>query len=88
MTPQEAQAARTAGFTSILLNKYLSGHWRGRGSVADILRTWSGTTPGRLEREAVLEMEPSGLFLEPGILSKGQKEAGTALLKLQRLDPK
>ena len=51
-------------------------------------RTWSGTTLGRLEREAVLEMEPSGLFLEPGILSKGQKEAGTALLKLQRLDPK
>ena len=52
-------------------------------------RTWSGTTPGRLAREAtVLEMEPSGLFLEPGILSMGQKEAGTALLKLQRPDPK
>ena len=51
-------------------------------------RTWSGTTLGRLEREeAILEMEPSGLFLEPGILSKGQKEAGTALLKLQRFDP-
>ena len=37
MIPQEAQAARTAGFTLILLNKYLSSHWRGRGSVADIL---------------------------------------------------
>lgn len=37
MIPQEAQVARTARFTSILLNKYLSGHWRGRGPVADIL---------------------------------------------------
>jgi hypothetical protein len=34
-------------------------------------------TPGRLGRvEPVLEMVPSGLFLEPGILSEQRKELG------------
>lgn len=35
---------------------------------------WSGATLERPEREGtVLEMEPSGLFLEPGILSKKEE---------------
>lgn len=38
---------------------------------------WSGTTPGRPGREeTVLESEPSGLFLEPGILSKEENRSG------------
>lgn len=50
---------------------------------------WSGTTLGWLGREeAVLQMEPSGLFLEPGILSKEENKVRECLTKAAEALPK
>lgn len=54
------------------------------GPLLTLFLTWSRAAPGQPGRdEAVLEMEPCGLFLEPGILWRKQNTSGAVLLKLR-----